>query len=185
MTACIRRAALTDRDTLSRLSEETFRQSFIEDFAIPYPQEDLAVYVPRTYGVQAWTSTLSDPACATWIAQAAGGEGLGYATAGPCTLPYPQADPAHGELKRLYLRREAQGRGLGRRLMEEALAWLEREGRRPVWIGVWSGNLRAQRFYARYGFENSASTNSPSARGAIRSSPCGERERPRRLAAMD
>ena len=37
--------------------------------------------------------------------------------------------------------------------MELALEWLERDGPRPLWIGVWSGNLKAQRFYARYGFE--------------------------------
>ena len=31
-------------------------------------------------------------------------------------------------------------------------AWLEKDGPRTLWIGVWSENLGAQRFYARYGF---------------------------------
>ncbi len=33
------------------------------------------------------------------------------------------------------------------------MAWLQSEGPRDVWIGVWSENHGAQRFYAREGFE--------------------------------
>ena len=61
-------------------------------------------------------------------------------------------------------------RRLGRRLFQAALDWLERDGPRTLWIGVWSENLGAQRFYARHGFEkvgeyefivgSSATTNS-------------------------
>ena len=34
-----------------------------------------------------------------------------------------------------------------------AIWLLERDGPRTLWIGVWSENLGAQRFYGRYGFE--------------------------------
>jgi ribosomal protein S18 acetylase RimI-like enzyme len=37
--------------------------------------------------------------------------------------------------------------------MDAALAWLQRDGPGPLWLGVWSGNLKAQAFYAGYGFE--------------------------------
>jgi ribosomal protein S18 acetylase RimI-like enzyme len=40
---------------------------------------------------------------------------------------------------------------VGEALMAAALAWLEAPGRR-LWIGVWSMNHGAQRFYGRYGF---------------------------------
>ena len=40
----------------------------------------------------------------------------------------------------------------GGRLFQTALDWLERDGPRTIWIGVWSENLGAQRFYARHGF---------------------------------
>jgi ribosomal protein S18 acetylase RimI-like enzyme len=58
---------------------------------------------------------------------------------------------ACGELWRLYLRQDAQGSGLGGRLLNLALDWLQAPGRR-LWIGVWSENFGAQRLYARYGF---------------------------------
>ena len=46
-----------------------------------------------------------------------------------------------------------QGGGTGSRLIGGALGWLERDGPRRLWIGVWSGNLGARRLYARLGFE--------------------------------
>ena len=54
-------------------------------------------------------------------------------------------------MKRLYVRAGEDGSVLGRRLLAEALAWLERPGRR-LWIGVWAENHGAQRLYARHGF---------------------------------
>jgi ribosomal protein S18 acetylase RimI-like enzyme len=59
--------------------------------------------------------------------------------------------PACGEIKRLYVRQETQGSGLGSRLLTLALDWLAAPGRR-LWIGVWSQNHGAQRLYARHGF---------------------------------
>ena len=40
----------------------------------------------------------------------------------------------------------------GSALLAPALRWLEREGPRPVWLGVGSGNPGAQRLYERHGF---------------------------------
>ena len=57
------------------------------------------------------------------------------------------------ELKRLYLRGPAQNGGWGSRLFEAALAWMQAQSPAAVWIGVWSENHGARRFYARHGFE--------------------------------
>ena len=84
-----------------------------------------------------------------WVAET-DGRLIAYAQVGGNTLPYADAQPGDGELKRIYVSRAAQGTGLGRLLLERSLAWL---GPRPILIGVWSENLKAQRFYAHYGFE--------------------------------
>ncbi|HEU4773787.1 MAG TPA: GNAT family N-acetyltransferase, partial [Lysobacter sp.] len=42
----------------------------------------------------------------------------------------------------------------GGRLFQTALDWLQRDGPRTLWVGVWSRNFGAQRFYARHGFEH-------------------------------
>lgn len=73
--------------------------------------------------------------------------------AGPAGLPHPDCSDQDGELKRLYVLADQQGSGLGTRLLETALEWLEREHPyRSLWLGVWSENYGAQRLYQRYGF---------------------------------
>lgn len=148
----IRRAVAEDADVLSALGEETFRETWLEDHAMPYTAEDLAVFIPATYGAEATRTLFDDPRNALWLAEREG-RAVGYALAGACALPYPEVTPACGELKRLYVRRSERGSGLGGRLLELVLAWLEEGGPRPIWIGVWSGNLAAQRLYGRHGFE--------------------------------
>ena len=68
-------------------------------------------------------------------------------------LPHPDVAPGDGEVQRLYILRGHQGGGHGTTLLRTALEWLERDGPRTLWIGVWSENYGAQRFYARHGFE--------------------------------
>ncbi len=94
-----------------------------------------------------------------WIAER-DGAAVGYAHAGSCKLPHPDVSESCGELKRLYIRRTEQNSGLGGRLMAAALAWLEAPGRR-LWIGVWSQNHGAQRFYGRHGFEKAGEYEFP------------------------
>ncbi|MFI6601663.1 GNAT family N-acetyltransferase [Nonomuraea sp. NPDC050536] len=50
----------------------------------------------------------------------------------------------------MYLLNEAQGRGIGDRMMREFLAWA---GDAPMRLWVTDYNKRAIRFYERYGFE--------------------------------
>ena len=78
---------------------------------------------------------------------------IGYVTACPAHLPHPDVAPGDGEIQRLYILQGHQGGGSGTLLLETALEWLERDGPRTLWIGVWSENYGAQLFYARHGFE--------------------------------
>lgn len=77
---------------------------------------------------------------------------IGYVTACPAHLPHPDVAPGDGEVQRLYILQGYQGGGRGTLLLNTALEWLERGGPRTIWIGVWSENYGAQRFYARHGF---------------------------------
>jgi ribosomal protein S18 acetylase RimI-like enzyme len=157
----IRRAGPEDASALANLGRDTFLETFVEGFAIPYPPEDLAAYMTDNYTGEYDRRRLQDSAQAVWVAQDASGRALAYAAAGPAGLPHPEIQPGDGELKTLYVRREAQGLGLGPALLDAALAWLERDGPRTLWIGVWSGNERAQRLYARYGFEKAGEYDFP------------------------
>ena len=41
------------------------------------------------------------------------------------------------------------------------MAWLLRDGPRTLWVGVWSENFGAQRFYGRYGFAHAGEYEFP------------------------
>jgi ribosomal protein S18 acetylase RimI-like enzyme len=144
----IRRAGPADAETLSALGARTFT----ETFAHLYDPEDLKGFLEEAYGPERTRADLADPAKASWLVEA-DGVAIGYALAGPCGLPHDEATPACGELKRIYFLKGHQGGGLGRRLFAEVMDWLQSDGPRAVWIGVWSENFGAQRFYERHGFE--------------------------------
>jgi ribosomal protein S18 acetylase RimI-like enzyme len=152
MEPVIRLAEPDDAASLSALKLATFRETFLEGgFAIPYPPDDLALFEAETYGVDRIAREIADPAHATWIAER-GGILLGYAHVGPCKLPHSDAAVDHGELYQLYLLRAAQGLGLGGRFMDVVLAHMDAVWPGPQWLGVWSGNDRAQAVYAKWGF---------------------------------
>ncbi len=142
----IRRAGPGDAAVLAEVGRDTF----VETFAHLYPPEDLKAFLGTSYSPEAFARFLGAQAHALWLAES-GGRSVGYAQAGPCALPHPEVTPACGELKRLYVRQETQGAGLGSRLLQTSLDWLAAPGRR-LWIGVWSRNHGAQRLYERHGF---------------------------------
>lgn len=162
MQPLIRYAVEADAPALAALAESTFIETFgPSGFDIPYPAEDLADFLRLSYAPDRVAGWIKDPAETVWIAQDQAGALLAYAQVGPNTLPHPDARPTHGELKRIYVARAAQGSGLGQALIEQALAQLDPVGDATVWIGVWSGNLKAQRLYARYGFEKAGEYEFP------------------------
>ncbi|KRA57730.1 acetyltransferase [Caulobacter sp. Root655] len=147
--ATLRRATIEDADTVSSLGARTFS----ETFAHLYPTQDLETFLAYAYGLERTRRDLADPDKATWLLEDEDGEAIGYALAGPCGLPHPDASPAHGELHRVYVLKSHQGGGRGSLLLNAALDWLEKDGPRPLWIGVWSENFGAQKLYERLGFE--------------------------------
>lgn len=152
----IRRATVADAEALSALAAQTFT----ETFGHLYPDQDLRDFLAESYAVERSRIVLAHPDYAIWLLED-DGAAVGHAAAGPCGLPHPQVRPGDGELKRLYLLGSHQNAGLGSRLFDTALQWLLREGPRTLWIGVWSQNFGAQRFYARHGFEKVGSYEFP------------------------
>ena len=149
----IRRATTEDAAALAELGTATF----IESFGQLYVPRDLQAFLEESHSVEAYAKVLANPDYALWIAERPAEDGtmraIGYAQAGPGGLAHDDMQPGDGELKRLYLLKSEQNGGVGRALFDQALAWLERDGPRTLWISVWSENLGAQRFYGRYGFE--------------------------------
>jgi GNAT superfamily N-acetyltransferase len=156
----IRPAVPADAAALGVLGRQTFIDTFVDGFAIPYPAGDLQASLDASFSADAIRAKLNEPGAAWWVAER-DGELLAFANTGPNTLPHPDARPSHAELRRLYVSKAAQGLGLGTRLLAIALEWMEANTDGPLWIGVWSGNLKAQKLYAAYGFSKAGEYQYP------------------------
>ncbi len=143
----IREAFEEDAETLAALGAETFTATF----GHLYSRDNLEKFLNKNHTAEVYRKLTADPECGVWIAVDEAGEAVGYAVAGPCTLPAPDMPANSGELARLYLRKHGQGTGLGARLLETALDFL-RDRFERVYLSVYRDNTVAQRLYERYGF---------------------------------
>lgn len=144
----LRRATLDDAPALALLGAE----SFTETFGHLYPPEDLQIFLAGTHSVDAWRRVLVDTQRAVWLAHLAEAP-VAFITAGACKLPIENREPNAGEIQQLYVLAKHHNLRLGSGLMDLGLQWLDAQARTPLYIGVWSENFGAQRFYGRYGFK--------------------------------
>lgn len=156
----IRPARLEDAEAIGVLGCQTFVDTFVEGFAIPYPEDDLSGFLEASFSGPATAKKMAEAGAAWWVADR-DGEILAFANAGPNTLPHPEASPANMELRRLYVGKSAQGLGVGTALLKETLDWMEANTDGPLWIGVWSGNAKALKLYGAYGFEKAGDYQYP------------------------
>lgn len=147
MTIVYRPAGLADASALRAL----FAESFVETFGHLYRPADLQDFLD-TNSEAKWHANLTDPEVAIRVAETEGGELAGFVELAPKKLPYETAAPAI-ELRRLYLRSSAHGRGIADELMQWALAEASGRGAREIVLSVYVDNHRARCFYGRYGFE--------------------------------
>ena len=129
---------------------------FVETFAyMNYPPADLAAFLESAMGEAAYVAQLADPAYTIRVARDDEDRMIGFIKCGPNDLPLPpgEPDPAQTrELHQLYVDASAQGTGLADALMHIALDDAATHRAQAIYLSVYVDNLRAQRFYARYGF---------------------------------
>jgi ribosomal protein S18 acetylase RimI-like enzyme len=145
----VRRAESCDAEALAALGAVTFTDTF----GHLYPPEDLQGFLTSSHSPEAWKRTLEDSQRAVWIATDSESTPMGFIVVGACKLPVENREPTAGEILQLYVLAKYHNLRLGSRLMDIGLQWLKVQGRTPLYIGVWSENLGAQRFYERYGFK--------------------------------
>jgi ribosomal protein S18 acetylase RimI-like enzyme len=144
----LREAARADIAALASLAQDTY----IETFGMLYRPEDLAAFFAEVLSEAAIAAEMEDPRVAYRVVEA-DRRLIGYCKLGPVKVPVEPAEPAL-ELRQLYLRQSAQGRGLGDALMAWALEEARARGARLCYLSVYSENQRAQRFYRRHGFQH-------------------------------
>ncbi|KAG0345217.1 hypothetical protein BG004_003869 [Podila humilis] len=146
----IRQATSKDAAVLAELGALTFTHTF----GHLYDPKDLHDYIAGTYTIEKHLIALSDPYESMWLLEDGKGQALAFGWVGACKLPVPSNVKTNaGEVKRIYVHPDHQGKKLGSVMIEKMLAWLVDAGYDDIYVGVWSENYGAQRLYGRYGFE--------------------------------
>lgn len=148
MTITLRKATAEDAETLAQLC----RDAFDDAFGHQYTPQDLAQFFDESYTAAVQLHEITHPDMHVMLAEEQG-KVIGYALSGRCKLPVTDMHPDSYELQRLYLRKEATGKGIGSLLLKDAFAFFAARSAAEVYVGVWSGNTGAQKFYRAAGFE--------------------------------
>jgi ribosomal protein S18 acetylase RimI-like enzyme len=145
----IRVARPSDATALAAFAARTFRETFEADNTA----EDMALYLAANYGPERQGAEIDDPGIVTLLAKD-GRRLAGYSQLheGPAPDCVTGATPI--EIRRFYVDRNWQGRGVAQALMVASLEAAMERGARTVWLAVWERNLRAQAFYRKCGFED-------------------------------
>ena len=134
----------SDAEALAALFSETFR----ETFGHLYSAADLAAFLAE-HTADRWKEQLRDPAFSVRLAE--DDCAIGLAKLGPVKLPVEVGLPAL-ELRQLYVLQRVRGSGVAATLMDWAIERARARGAHELYLSVYTGNARAQRFYRRYGF---------------------------------
>ena len=148
----IRRGRTDDAIKLTDLAHKTFEETYPD-----LTREQVDEYVRQVFSLSVFQRELADPSVLILIAKCP--DLIGYALFKGNEVPNEIAGPRSIEMVRLFLRREAQGRGIGTTLLEEGLRWGSLQAYDSCWLKVWDQNQEAIDFYQKRKFGIVGATN--------------------------
>ena len=147
MKVSLRKARTSDLGPLASLARKTYEDAFGESFEPP----DLAAHVETKLSDACFAQYLSEDTFLLAEHETRLVGFLQFGAAGPDPL-FEQMSPGDVEFRRIYVLADHQNRGIGRRLLDTALAETLVKRARNVFLDVWEENTNARRLYEGYGF---------------------------------
>jgi len=128
-----------DRMAVSRVYEESWKWAY--QGIIP---QDYLDSIPKGR----WAPNVDKPGWETLVCV---DNGNIVGTSSFCKSRFEQF-PGWGEIISIYLLPDCMGKGYGRALLESAVSKLKKRGYEDIFLWVLEENIRARRFYERFGF---------------------------------
>ena len=144
----LRRATRRDAGLIADLGYRTFKASFWADNR----PEDMEQYLSQNFSKARIESQLAEPDSIFFLACEKGKE-IGYIMLRTAETPDSVTGTKPVELVRIYIEESIIGKGYGSAIMQSCLEAAKSDGHRTIWLGVWEKNLRAIRFYEKWGFK--------------------------------
>ena len=151
----IRRLGVDDAAVLALMARQTFYDTFVDSCT----EDDMELFLNLHYNEEQIRKELQDDNGFCFFAEV---------HAVPVAYLYFKEDYDSFskmkewkavELKRIYVLKEFHGQRIAQKLMDYILNFAIENKYEVVWLGVWEHNVRAQKFYAKYGFINSGYTH--------------------------
>lgn len=146
-TTAVRRCTPGDLDTLIEFCTATFRDTYQKHNTA----ENMDAYIERWFNRDQLKRDLENEAIEYYFLYDHG-ELAGYIKLNHHAAQTDIHDPQSLEVERIYVAKSRQKRGLGRALMDIAVARAQVLCKDYIWLGVWEKNQNAIAFYSRSGF---------------------------------
>ena len=151
----IRRATIKDAGNLSAIAKQTFYDTFTGTCT----EEDMEWFLNNFYNLKQIETELSNENDFYYLAEI-NSEVVGYLRFMEDYSNFEEMKKWKSlELKRIYILKDFHGKGVAQQLMDFTLNFATDNNYEVVWLGVWEHNLRAQKFYTKYGFVNTGHTH--------------------------
>ncbi|HEU5136150.1 MAG TPA: GNAT family N-acetyltransferase [Steroidobacteraceae bacterium] len=143
----VRRATVADAEALAQIGARTFFDAFAADNT----PEDMRLFLAKTWRPDLQRAEILDDTLDTLLA-CVDDRLAGFAQVRAAQPPPGIAARNPVELKRFYVDKPWQGRGVAHQLMEAVETQTRAREAHELWLGVWERNERAQAFYRKCGF---------------------------------
>jgi ribosomal protein S18 acetylase RimI-like enzyme len=143
----IRKATLSDLETLQNIS----KQSFTETFAAINTPENMEKYLQESFNATQLTAEINNPDSPFYIAFW-NTEPVGYLKLNLGNAQTEVVEDTTLEIQRIYVLQAFHGKKIGQLLLDEAIKIAHQIPVNYIWLGVWEENHRALQFYTKNGF---------------------------------
>lgn len=143
----IRKASLSDLESIQNIASQTFRETFA---AVNTP-ENIKNYLEESFNIPQLTKELSNKESSFYLAT------LEQKTIGYLKINFGKAqteimDEQALEVQRIYVLQEFHGKKVGQLFIDEILNIAKQNPVSFIWLGVWEENHRALGFYRKNNF---------------------------------
>jgi diamine N-acetyltransferase len=147
----IRAAEEADLPDVSALARRTWADAFGSGVSA----ENLAAELETTRSEEYFRSGLARD---TILVADVDGHLVGYVQFGDVTIPEVEVQPGDQGLHRVYVETDLHGLGIGKELVNAALAHPRLAAARRIYLAVWEKNELARRLYESLGFRAAGTT---------------------------
>ncbi len=141
------KCTVDDLYLLQEISIETFNDTF-KDQNSP---ENMKSYLERAFNVNQLQMELANHSSEFYFIYL-NKEHAGYLKVNSNEAQSENISDESLEIERIYIRKNYQGKGLGKYLINKAEEIARKKKKKSIWLGVWEKNVNAIKFYEKQGF---------------------------------